>query len=98
MDIFNKYKKNINKKNDASEITFSDTEIKDELLRKENWKNRRRMAWISFIYIIFSGLILFIIDINIAYIPLITNTQFLCFGIVGSYIGGNVIEAIKLKK
>ncbi len=87
----------IKKETEEQEIVFSNEEIKDEIIRKNLWKNRRLMAWGSWLYIFFSGLAPFYFQINEAYIPLITNTQFLCFGVVGAYIGGNVLEKIKLK-
>jgi hypothetical protein len=86
------------KVDNTNEIKLSDSEIVDAEVNRRRWTNRRRMSWISFAYLLTSGLAPFILDIKEAYIPLITNSQFLFFGIVATYIGGNVIEHIKMSK
>jgi hypothetical protein len=94
--MFEKYEKNINEKKDLPEINFTEIEIKDELINKQRWKNRRRLSWLSFLLI---TLIIF----YTAYYPEITQTQadiFKYFGfflssIILTYIGGNVIEKVK---
>lgn len=96
--MFNKYEKNINKKQDLPEITFSEMEIKDELVRKNIWKNRRRMAWISFLTII-ASVLFFMFKTDITSIQA-DGIKYLCFflsSVVLAYIGGNVVERIKGK-
>lgn len=97
--MFKQYEKDINKKNqDLPEIKFTENEIKDELISKERWKNRRRLAWLSFWLI---TIIIFYTGFN----PEMTTTQadvFKYFGfflssIILTYIGGNVIEKVKSK-
>lgn len=96
--MFDKYEKNINKKQELPEIEFSEMEIKDELVRKNIWKNRRRMAWISFLTIIASVFFfMFTSDVTTAQAD---GIKYLCFflsSIVLAYIGGNVVERIKNK-
>lgn len=93
--MFNKNEINVDNK--VSEIKLSDEQIVDAEINKRRWTNRRRMSWVSFAYLLISGLSPFIFELKEAYIPLITNSQFLFFGIIATYIGGNVIEHIKMK-
>lgn len=96
--MFDKYEKNINKKRDIPEIVFSDMEIKDELVRKNMWKNRRRMAWIAFISMI-SCIAFFMFKDDITEIQAdgLKYFGFFMSSIVLAYIGGNVVEKIKGK-
>lgn len=97
--MFKEYERDINKKNqDLPEIKFTENEIKDELISKERWKNRRRLSWLSF-------LLITLIILYTAFNPEINETQadiFKYFGfflssIILTYIGGNVIEKVKSK-
>ena len=96
--MFQKYEKNINNQKDLPEIKFTSQEVKDELISKERWKNRRRLSWLSFALIT-------VIIFYTGYNPEITQTQadvFKYFGfflssIILTYIGGNVIEKVKSK-
>lgn len=96
--MFDKYEKNIMKKQEIPEIKFSEMEIKDELVRKNIWKNRRRMAWISFLTII--GSVLFFMFKSDISATQADGIKYLCFflsSVVLAYIGGNVVERIKGK-
>tara|TARA_R110000787_G_scaffold74087_5_gene164831 strand:- start:952 stop:1230 length:279 start_codon:yes stop_codon:yes gene_type:complete len=91
------FEENNYNEDDSSKIKLGRDEEMSAQVRSRRWTNRRRMSWISLTYLIFSSTAPFLMDINEAYIPLITNSQFLFFGIIASYIGGNVIEQIKIK-
>ena len=88
---------NVTVDNTINEIKLSDEQVVSAEVNKRRWTNRRRMSWISFGYLLVSGMSPFVFDLKEAYIPLITNSQFLFFGIIATYIGGNVIEHIKMK-
>lgn len=95
--MFEENNYNLDNEEATSEIKLGRDEEMSAQVRSRRWTNRRRMSWIALTYLIFSGIAPFLMDINEAYIPLITNSQFLFFGIIASYIGGNVIEQIKIK-
>lgn len=81
---------------ESAEIKLNNEQLVDAEINKRRWTNRRRMAWLSFAYLCISGLSPFFFELKEAYIPLLTNSQFLFFGIIATYIGGNVIEHIKM--
>lgn len=78
--------------------------MSEEITENENpnpkvrWKNRRRMAWTSLIYMIVkTTLLLFVVDperIKVLTEPL-TWSYFCAAAIVGSYMGAATFEHIK---
>ena len=80
--------------------------VTDETIEKETklehirWKNRRRMAWSSLIYMMVKTiLILFVVDaekMKVLTEP-ITWSYFCSAGIVGAYMGAATFEHIKRK-
>lgn len=94
--MFEKYK--VKNENNNKEIIFTEREIKDEIIKKNIWKNRRYMSWISFFILIF--IIIFTAfnsDISAAQVDIFKYFGFFFSSIVLAYIGGNVIERIKDK-
>lgn len=67
---------------------------------KVRWKNRRRMAWTSLIYMVIKTiLLLFVVDperIKILSEPLVWS-YFCSTAIVGAYMGTATFEHIKMK-
>lgn len=94
--MFEKYK--IKNENDNKEIIFTEREIKDEIIKKNIWKNRRYMSWLSF-FILFFIIIFtaFNSDISPAQVDIFKYFGFFFSSFVLAYIGGNVIERIKDK-
>lgn len=66
------------------------------------WKNRRRIAWISFLVLLFLTIIpyfLLFLNVNIEKVRYFFDTSmFVLGGIVLSYFGFSTLEEIRLKK
>lgn len=84
-----------------TELEKHEDELKKETaLEHIRWKNRRRMAWLSLIYMIVKTiLILFVVDperMKVLTEP-ITWSYFCSSAIVGAYMGAATFEHIKRK-
>jgi hypothetical protein len=97
----NKFK-DINKNEVLDKITWTEKEVKDEIIDANLTKNRRKMAWISLFLLIL--IVLFTITMTIIKIEIPTNNVTVItslstvFGfIIFTYITANSVEKIKWK-
>lgn len=76
--------------------------VKQEELTKiqknDQWKNRRRMAWMSIWMLVIITFVVFKIDISEHNVSILISLIYAFAAIVFAYIGGNIYEFIKLSK